>query len=337
MGTQLFIVKPRYESALLEELGGFGQTLAPGVLESKATELAASDLVFARQVLPNAQIFTEASVGLLAERAFEAVAPKLDGHGSWALHSFAPDDPDTSWREASHGPRAALIGARFAELMNERRRRTAREMTEPDEARHLVQLLLIDRERLAVSMVEPVKLPDGSAWPAPWPAGRVPIEEDKTAPSRAYRKLLEALAWSGASIEPNQHCVDLGASPGGWTHVALSAGAKVTAVDRAPLEAPVSGHRALKEIKGDAFQYAPDHAPVDWLISDVVADPEKSAALLLRWVEQGWCHRFVVQLKFKGQGGYRPAFEALARLRKTRPHARAKQLFSDKNEVTFFG
>lgn len=337
MSHDIYLVKPRYESALLEELGGFAETLGPGVVKGRGLTLADSDLVFARQVLPACELFTEASVGLLAERAFERAAPLLDGKGPWALHAFAPDDPDMPWREASHGARAALISERFTLLMNERRRRTAREATTGESVRLLVQLLLVDRERLAVSVVEPTRLADGSMWPAPWPGGRVPIEEDKSAPSRAYRKLAEALAWSGATIEAHQRCVDLGAAPGGWTHVALLAGAKVVAVDRAPLEAPAAGHRALREVRGDAFQYEPEDPPVDWMFSDVIAEPEKSAALMERWLKEGWCSRFVVHQKFKGQGQYRLAFETLKELREVRPHVRAKQLVSDKNEVTFFG
>lgn len=337
MGLDIYLVKPRYESALLEELGGFGETLAPGVVKGRARPRAETDLVFARQVLPGAELHTEASVGLLAERAFEQVAAQLDGKGAWALHAFAPDDPDKPWREASHGARAKLVRERFVALMSERRRRTSREETHAEAARYLVQLFLIDRERLAVSLVDLARLPDGSPWPAPWPGGRAPIQDDKSAPSRAYRKLEEALAWCRAGFEPNQRCVDLGAAPGGWSYVALQAGARVVAVDRAPLEPPASGHRGLRAVQGDAFRYEPEDPPVDWLLSDVIAEPDKSAQLLQRWLEADWCRRFIVHLKFKGQGHYRLAFETLRILRAVRPHVRAKQLVSDKNELTFFG
>jgi 23S rRNA (cytidine2498-2'-O)-methyltransferase len=92
--------------------------------------------------------------------------------------------------------------------------------------------------------------------------------------------------------------VDLGAAPGSWTYLALNRGAHVTAVDRSPLRQDLMNHPRLRFMRGDAFQFKPP-LPVDWLLCDVVAAPERSAELLLRWLRNRWCRHFVVTLKLK--------------------------------------
>ena len=42
--------------------------------------------------------------------------------------------------------------------------------------------------------------------------------------------------------------------------------------------------------RGDAFKFVPE-APVDWLLCDVIAAPERSVALVLDWVRQRRCRR----------------------------------------------
>jgi 23S rRNA C2498 (ribose-2'-O)-methylase RlmM len=53
------------------------------------------------------------------------------------------------------------------------------------------------------------------------------IAADKATPSRAYAKLVEAKLRLGRAIRAGETCVDLGASPGSWTYVAVTRGARV--------------------------------------------------------------------------------------------------------------
>jgi hypothetical protein len=272
----------------------------------------------------------------LAEAAYAAVETASDAAGApFTLHAFsATSDP-------ALGSRVELVGRQLLELLGTRRRRAFRGYHPPAELGDvfppgtlLVQLLALDRERLLVSAAHPRPLPRGGTDLAPWPAGSAPVVIDRAPPSRAYQKLEEALRWLGAAPQPGQACVDLGGSPGGWAYTALKLGARVTAVDRAPLEAPVAGHAGLTAIIGNAFTYEPIQ-PVDWLLCDVVCEPARSLDLVARWLDRGWCRHLVVTVKFKGRDGY-GLLAAAPRLfdRAGWRFARTKQLLHNKNEVT---
>ncbi|HVV51989.1 MAG TPA: SAM-dependent methyltransferase, partial [Polyangia bacterium] len=141
-------------------------------------------------------------------------------------------------------------------------------------------------------------------------------------------------AWLGAAPRAGQTCVDLGAAPGGWTATLLKRGARVVAVDRAPLAAPLARHPDVTTTIGNAFNYTPA-APVDWLVCDVVCEPPRSLALCDRWLTGGLCRNLVVTVKFKGRAGYGVLAELPALFARVRPaFARVKQLAHNKNEVT---
>ena len=144
----------------------------------------------------------------------------------------------------------------------------------------------------------------------------------------------------GEAPRAGDSCVDLGAAPGGWTHTALGRGARVVAVDRAPLAASVTARAAaagpgrLQTVRADAFTYQPPR-PVDWLLGDVIREPARTLALLRRWLGARWCKKMVLTVKFKGAAGYHVVAEfrqALADAGATR--FRIKHLHHNKNEVT---
>jgi 23S rRNA (cytidine2498-2'-O)-methyltransferase len=94
----------------------------------------------------------------------------------------------------------------------------------------------------------------------------------------------------------------------------------------------------LTFVRGDAFVYAPAAPPVDWLLCDAIAAPEKTLALLERWLTQGLCDSVVAHLKLKGRSWDRLADDALRLLREGGcSRYRVKHLFHDRNEVSVFG
>lgn len=236
--------------------------------------------------------------------------------------------------------RGKLIREALTEILQKKRRHLLRNLREPGAVflpnESLVQLLLLTNDSGFLS-VAPAPLPfEQRRVLSPFAGGEVPLARDPKAPSRAFAKLVEAEARLGRRIEPGETCVDLGASPGGWTYVAVQRGARVTAVDRSELRPDLQHHPLVRFVKGDAFRFTPD-APVDWLVCDVIASAARSAEMLLHWLEERWCRHFVVTLKL-GDGG---SPETILLLRERLPTLTSDhyllRLSANKKEVCAFG
>jgi hypothetical protein len=338
--VRLFLCSPASQPALAAELlrvGAAPRDLAAGVVGVDDRDNLTLDPVFARQALPAARLVTGSSVRALAEEIFAAVEAAIDGWpGPFAVHALAHAEPPPGLAS-----RATLVAREALALVAARRRRAWRRQRTTDEAAAaldtawlLVQILALGRDHFAVSAAPPRPLPTGGLDLAPWPGGDAPVAIDRAPPSRAYQKLEEAFAWMRAAPRPGETCVDLGAAPGGWTATALKRGARVVAVDRAPLAEPWRRHPNVASIIGNAFTYEPP-APVDWLLCDVVCEPPRSLAVCDAWLSRGLCRNLVVTVKFKGQAGYGVLAALPALFDKVRPaFGRVKQLAHNKNEVT---
>ena len=305
----LFLTEPEDQPFLLDELrraaprakhqaqpGGFVRT------DLVIQPASPPTLAFARQMLPQAEALHGASIRDFSEQLFTRVAAHLPDAQPWRLH-LAPHYGDYGAGEN----RVRLIRESFRELLRKKRRHLLRALEEVEtpfrENTALVQLLLTAPDAAFVS-VAPAPL----AWQLrrnvwSFVKGAVPIASDKAAPSRAFAKLVEAEQRLGLRLAPGETCVDLGASPGSWSYVALNRGARVTAVDRSPLRDDLMANPRLTFQQGDAFKFTPD-APVDWLLCDVIAAPERSVELVLDWARHRRCRRFVVTIKFKGHDDY---------------------------------
>ena len=164
---------------------------------------------------------------------------------------------------------------------------------------------------------------------SPFPMGECRFEEDRAGPpSRAYLKLWEALTRLGEHPGPGERCVDLGASPGGWTWALAQLGARVRAVDKAPLNPRVAALPEVEQVLDSAFALPPE--PADWLFSDVIAYPPRLLSLVERWIAAGCVRRIVCSVKFQGptDADTAAAFAAL-------PGGRLAHLFHNKHELTF--
>ncbi len=164
---------------------------------------------------------------------------------------------------------------------------------------------------------------------SPFVNGECLFVEDRIGPpSRAYLKLWEACTQIGAWPGPEDLCLDLGASPGGWTWAIARLGARVIAVDKAPLAAAVAAMPGVEMRQESAFALPPEK--VDWLFSDVVAYPDRLLALVRRWIEAGAAKRIVCTIKFQGETDHAAA-EAFAAI----PGGRVMHLSHNKHELTF--
>ena len=152
------------------------------------------------------------------------------------------------------------------------------------------------------TLLAPDRLLAAARCRSPFPNGEVAFAEDRTGPpSRAYLKLWEALVRLGRWPQPGERCIDLGAAPGGWTYVLARLGAKVVAVDKAPLDPKVATMSEVEWRGESAFALDPETVgAVDWLFCDVVCYPARLLRLIERWRSSGLVKNFVCTLKFQG-------------------------------------
>jgi 23S rRNA (cytidine2498-2'-O)-methyltransferase len=181
----------------------------------------------------------------------------------------------------------------------------------------------------AWTLLAPDRLLASPAKSSPFVNGECRFEEDHAEPpSRAYLKLWEALTRYGRWPGAGETCLDLGASPGGWTWVLAKLGAHVTAVDKAPLAPTVAAMPGVSERLESAFALAPE--PVDWLCSDIIAYPDRLLALVRRWIAAKAARHIVCTIKFQGATDH-DAANAFAAI----PGGTVMHLFHNKHELTF--
>lgn len=168
---------------------------------------------------------------------------------------------------------------------------------------------------------------------SPFKNGQIVFEETREGPpSRAYLKLWEALTLYGQLPQAGQRCLEVGASPGGWTWVLAKLGTEVLSVDRSPLAPEVAAMPGVTFKAGNAFAMTPDTVgEIDWIFSDVACYPEKLLEWVNLWIDSGKCRHFVCTLKFQGEGDYAVAQEFAAI-----PRSRVVHLGYNKHELTWF-
>lgn len=343
-----------------------------GLLEVRPGSISAwpvplPQLAFARQLLPFARPVAAESINSWAALLVEAIRDEVPEGGPWMLHvephygerkaprigarawhrmrKYSAPPPSIEKAAGQVDPAAGrrrcqfIRGACIKSLRQNCRGRLKHLKEEPGtfaEADSIAQLVLTTPTEGFLSIATcPFPFKNRHLL-SPYPLGEISLAADPGAPSRAFAKLVEAERRLGGAIGPGQRCVDLGAAPGSWTYVAVHRGASVIAVDRSPLRRDLMESNAVRFVSSDAFTFRPSQ-PVDWLLCDVIAEPKRSAGLLVEWLENAWCKRFVVTLKFKGS----PDFSVLAGLRERMPGLcsewQMKRLCANKNEVCVFG
>ena len=166
------------------------------------------------------------------------------------------------------------------------------------------------------------------------PSGIYQFIEDKiNPPNRAYLKLWEALTLLEQYPEPNALAIDLGASPGGWTYVMQSLGARVIAVDKAELEPRIAKLPRVSYLQKSAFALDPNDfdEPIEWLLSDVACYPERLYDFTLKWIASNKVKRIIFTIKLQGETNLEiiKKFQAI-------PGGKVVHLTHNKHEVTFF-
>lgn len=166
----------------------------------------------------------------------------------------------------------------------------------------------------------------------PLPDGEMEFIEDKVnPPSRAYLKLWEVFTRYNAIPQKGDNCLELGASPGGWSWVILNTGANLLAIDRSPLQRDLMSHKNLRYEQGDAFKYLPDKIKrPQWIFSDLICYPEKLYQFISEWLIEASDTNFICTIKFQGEEHYSWAerFEKI-------PGSKVVHLYHNKHEFTW--
>jgi 23S rRNA (cytidine2498-2'-O)-methyltransferase len=259
-----------------------------------------------------------------------ALSPDPPAPAAWALDVW--DDPREipapSVKLAADGLRAIQRNWSLVPALHHRRAALIEERLPPVKARPLAFPEAAPTGHLgAWTLLTPELILASPTKSSPFPGGAPRFVEDREGPpSRAYLKLWEGLVRIGRHPGPGGTCLDLGASPGGWSWALAQLGARVTAVDKAPLEDRVMAMPNVTWRQESAFALAPE--PVEWLFSDVICYPARLYALVTRW--QAVARNIFCSVKFQGETDHAAAAQFAAI-----PGARLFHSAHNKHELTF--
>lgn len=217
------------------------------------------------------------------------------------------------------------------------------DMIQPKDERWILQVMLQSPNIAVASITKSKHIGPGinSYWPnIQHSLGLAKVDIVERMPSSAYRKLMESIECMGIYPTLETTVVDLGACPGGWTSVIRRyfTSCKVIAVDRSELDPILMNDDMVEFIKGDAFTYQPpNHEQQDyWMISDIIAYPERITDLLKQWCSNKWASNMIVTMKFQGnEPDLNELDTAIQVVKDCGYRCRVKHFFNNKNEVTF--
>ena len=110
----------------------------------------------------------------------------------------------------------------------------------------------------------------------PAAGGAIAVDVPADAPSRAYAKIEEAIAWAGLAVERGHTALEIGAAPGGAVLALARRGVDVWGVDPGELAPGVLAlanvHHIAKKVGALRWEDLP--ARVDWLLVDVNLAPQ---------------------------------------------------------------
>lgn len=333
MVRRAFTCRKGFGGALVAELrrafpdGTHRHELEGLVVSTLSPEDAARvvSIAFAEQVAPSPVELKTTSIpkwgAVVARHVVEAA-----GDHPLRLHVFHAGEDDVLVDTV----RKAAIEALPRELS---RRLVSDDSAVPGADELLAQVILTGPRTALFSVVQPWERPVLKRVLSRFPGGHIHTPEDSAAPSRAFMKILQAEQHLGRPLRAGDTAADLGASPGGWSWLALHRGLHVTAVDRTPLREDLMAHPRLQFVRGDAFKWRPKE-PVDWLLCDVIAFPERTVELLKSWLAARLCRRLIVSVKFKGEDDYGHLDDVKKILKSNSREWCVRHLPANRNEVT---
>lgn len=336
--AMLFLCQYGFESLLERELIAVGLTVmekGPGWTRAEpipgdSVKLSLADLAFPQLTMTSVSELKADSVNALAQQLADYFFESLRGErldAAWpCVFQMVPE-------VVGLGRRASAVEKAFGELLKKKLSRVAKlavlDLPRGAGAARGLFVFFADFGRVFVSRDA-------------WLGGQRRMADDEAAPSRSYLKVEEAYIVLGREPQSGETVVDLGAAPGGWSYSAAKRGAQVIAIDNGPLKGGALNHPAIAHRLEDAFKFQPPAGTIyDWLFCDLVEEPHHVMQNIVQpWLANGWCRRFVINLKF----GHVDSIRLLEELRaNTSPffnharHLRIRHLYHDREEFTVVG
>ncbi|MBE2896506.1 23S rRNA (cytidine(2498)-2'-O)-methyltransferase RlmM [Pasteurellaceae bacterium HPA106] len=169
------------------------------------------------------------------------------------------------------------------------------------------------------------------------------------APSRSTLKLDEAITTflpgqlAQKRLREGMQAVDLGACPGGWTYQLVKRGLFVYGVDHGKIAPSLMATSKVEHCAEDGFVFKPPrHANIDWLVCDMVEQPQRISALICKWLTQGWARQSIFNLKLPMKKRYQEVMRCFELIDQNLTQAgltyelQAKQLYHDREEITVY-
>ncbi|TDQ57449.1 23S rRNA (cytidine2498-2'-O)-methyltransferase [Mesocricetibacter intestinalis] len=182
---------------------------------------------------------------------------------------------------------------------------------------------------------------------SPYAMGIPRLKFPHDAPSRSTLKLEEAIltfiprAQESKRLNETMFAVDLGACPGGWTYQLVKRGLFVYAVDHGKMAPSLHESGRIEHCAEDGFKFRPPKRhKIQWLVCDMVEQPARIAALILKWLVNGWCRETIFNLKLPMKKRYQEVCRCLELLAQglqrqgLKFSIQAKQLYHDREEVS---
>lgn len=108
-----------------------------------------------------------------------------------------------------------------------------------------------------------------------WPGGVPLVDVPENMISRAYLKMVESLQWSELPVQPGDHFVEIGSSPGGSCQALLDRGCVVTGIDPAEMDPILLANPLFTHIRSRSKKVERnDFQKFRWLAADANVAPK---------------------------------------------------------------
>jgi 23S rRNA (cytidine2498-2'-O)-methyltransferase len=174
------------------------------------------------------------------------------------------------WERDQHTPGEEPKGFVTDVWANSLRDELKRKATTPKEGELVLDVIAVEENQVWVGAHQ--HSPSHSRFPGAKPEIVVPEE----APSRAYLKLEDAIAWSEAPIHKGDIAVEIGSAPGGASYALLQRGVNVVGIDPGAMAPVVANHEGYHHIQEPVAGVRREDLPeeVQWLLLDMNVAPD---------------------------------------------------------------